>query len=128
MGGGIFLKEFMEKIYIKGLQVRTIIGINNYEREEKQDILIDIVLWANLKSAMEFDDINKTVDYKALKKKILSKVENSSFYLIETLANYIAKLCFEDEKIIKAKVRVEKPGALRFAKTVGVEVILKRDE
>lgn len=128
MEGGTFLKESMEKIYIKGLQIRTIIGINRHEREEKQDVLIDIILWANLKKAMDSDNINDTIDYKALKKKIMGKLENSSFYLIEALANYIAKLCLEEKKVEKVKVRVEKPGALTFAKTVGVEVILKRDE
>mgnify|MGYP005853353085 CR=1 FL=1 len=117
----------MEKIYIKNLQLKTIIGINREERKKKQDVLIDIILWANLKKAMGSDDINDTIDYKALKKKIINKLENSSFYLIEALANYVAKLCLEEEKVKKVKVRLEKPGALTFAKTVGVEITLKRN-
>ncbi len=116
----------LEKIYIKGLLLRTIIGTNDIERVEKQDVLIDITLWADLKKAMESDSIEDTVDYKILKKKIISEVENSSFFLIEALAYKIAKICLEDEKVIKVQVNLEKPGALRFAKTVGVEIILNR--
>jgi len=117
----------LEKIYIKGLLLRTIIGTNDNERVEKQDVLIDITLWADLKKAMESDSIDDTINYKKLKKKIIKKVESSSFYLIEALANKVAKLCLEEEKVLKVKVRLEKPGALRFAKTVGVEVVLKKE-
>jgi FolB domain-containing protein len=122
MEGGI-----LEKIYIKGLLLRTIIGTNDNERVEKQDVLIDITLWADLKKAMESDSIDDTINYKKLKKKIIKEVESSSFYLIEALANKVAKLCLEEEKVLKVKVRLEKPGALRFAKTVGFEVILKKE-
>jgi len=118
----------LEKIYIKGLLLRTIIGTNDNERVEKQDVLIDITLWADLKKAMESDSIDDTINYKKLKKKIIKEVESSSFYLIEALANKVAKLCLEEEKVLKVKVRLEKPGALRFAKTVGFEVILKKEE
>lgn len=116
----------MEKLYIKGLYLRTIIGTNPHEREEKQDVLIDITLWADLKKAMESDSIEDTIDYKKLKKKIIKYVENSSHYLIESLAFEIGKICLEEERVKKVTVSLEKPGALRFAKTVGVEVFLEK--
>lgn len=119
-------EDILEKIYIKELLLRTIIGTNDNERVEKQDVLIDIILWADLKKAMESDSIEDTIDYKALKKKIISEVESSSFHLIEALAYKIARICLENEKVIKVQVNLEKPNALRFAKTVGVEITLKK--
>ncbi|MEJ5166112.1 MAG: dihydroneopterin aldolase [Thermoanaerobaculia bacterium] len=116
----------MEKLYIKGLALRTIIGTNAHEREEKQDVLIDITLWADLKKAMESDSLGDTIDYKKLKKKIIEFVEKSSFNLIEALAWGIAKICLAEEKVKKVQVCLEKPGALRFAKTVGVEITLEK--
>lgn len=116
----------LEKLYIKGLALRTIIGTNSHEREERQDVLIDITLWADLKKAMESDCIEDTIDYKKLKKKIIEFVEKSSFYLIESLAYGIAKICLAEEKVKKVSVSLEKPGALRFAKTVGIEVTLEK--
>lgn len=116
----------LEKLYIKGLALRTIIGTNANERQEKQDVLIDIALWADLKKAMQTDKIEETIDYKRLKKNIIKFVENSSFYLIETLAWEIAKICLLEKKVKKVTVCLEKPGALRFAKTVGVEVTLEK--
>lgn len=116
----------LEKIFIKGLNLRTIIGTNPEERIEKQDISIDITLWLNLKDAIEKDDLSLTLNYKKLKKKIIDMVERSSYHLIEALAYNIGKICLEEEKVMKVKVKVEKPGALRYAKVVGVEIELKR--
>lgn len=121
-------EDILEKLYIKDLILRTIIGTNKNEREEKQEISIDIALWADLKKAMENDSIKDTIDYKELKKKIIKEVEASSFHLIEALAYHIAKLCISEEKVLKVKVKLEKPGALRFAKTVGVELVLNKKE
>ncbi len=117
----------MEKIYIEGLLLRTIIGIHPHEREEKQDIIVSLEIWADLKKAMEDDSIEDTIDYRALKKNIIKEVEKTNFYLIEALANFIGNLVLKEEKVLKVKVKVEKPGALRFAKTVGVEIFKEKN-
>ncbi|HXX86919.1 MAG TPA: dihydroneopterin aldolase [Candidatus Acidoferrum sp.] len=117
----------LDKILIKGLRVRCIIGINEFERREKQDVMINVAIWADLAEATEADDVAKTVDYKEINKGILNLVENSEFFLVETLAEKIAHFCLAHKRIRKVKVTVEKPGALRFARSVGVEIIRKKD-
>lgn len=115
------------KILIKDLFLRCIIGVNEFERKDKQDVLISVAIWTNLAQAVETDDIDKAVDYKEINKNVISLVENSKFFLIETLAEKIATVCLQNERVRKVKVTVEKPGALRFARSVGVEIIRKRN-
>lgn len=110
------------KIIIRDLRLRGIIGINDWERNEKQDILINVDLHIDLTKAGNTDNIDDTLNYRSLTKEIISLVENSSYYLVEKLANSIVTLCLKDQRVEKAKVRVEKPMALRFAKSVGVEI------
>lgn len=115
------------KILIKDLFLRCIIGVNEFERKDKQDVLISVAIWTNLAQAVETDDIDKAVDYKEINKNVISLVENSKFFLIESLAEKIATVCLQNERVRKVKVTVEKPGALRFARSVGVEIIRKRN-
>ena len=119
--------EYFNKILIKDLLLRCIIGVNESERREKQDVLINAIIWSDLQEAIQTDDIHKTVDYKAINKSIITLVENSSFFLIETLAEKIADLCLQHEKVQRVKIIVEKPNALRFTKSVGVEIVRQRD-
>lgn len=116
----------MDKIYIKDLMIRTIIGTREDERLNKQDVVINIVLWAELGKAGKSDAIGDTVNYRTINKKIVSMAESSQYHLVEALADRIADLCLEDEAVHKVEVRVEKPGALRFARSVGVEITRER--
>ncbi len=116
-----------DKILIRDLLIRGIIGINDWEREKKQDILINITLEADCRPAGRSDDFHEAVDYRALTKKVLALVEDSAFFLVEKLAEEIASICLEDARIEVARVRVEKPGALRFSQSVGVEVERRRE-
>jgi len=120
------LESTPDIIRITDLQIRCIIGINPEEREQKQDVIFNIALYANTQKAGQTDDINDTVNYKILKKKILSMTEGSSYYLIERLAEEAAAICFTDPKVDAVSVRVDKPGALRFAKSVSVEITRTR--
>ena len=120
-------EEVTDKILIKDLLLRCIIGINDIERKEKQDVVINLVIWSDLSKAAKSDDIRKTIDYKTITKDIISFVEKSEFFLVETLAEKIAQVCLRHDKVDKVKVTVEKPGALRFARSVGVEIVRKRD-
>lgn len=117
----------MDKILIKDLRLRCIIGIDEFERREKQDVTINVVIWSNLTEAAKTDDVRKTVDYKVITKHIIKLVESSEFRLVETLAEKVAESCLEHERVKKVKITVEKPGALRFARNVGVSILRKRD-
>jgi FolB domain-containing protein len=116
----------MDKIIIKDLSTRCIIGVNEDERREKQDILIQIILWADLGRAARSDRFEDTVDYRAVKKKVLALVEDSACFLVEALAERIAGICLESAGVEIVQVTVEKPSALRFARSVGVEIVRKR--
>jgi FolB domain-containing protein len=111
-----------DRIIIKDLLLRGIIGINDWEREKRQDILINITLSGDLQAAGESDKIEDAINYRTITKKIIEHVEESARYTVEALAADIVRLCLSAEGVQRAKVRVEKPGALRFAKSVGVEI------
>jgi FolB domain-containing protein len=114
--------ERLDKIHIRDLLLRCIIGVYDSERENKQDILINVILYADLNKACKTDNIDDTVDYKVIKKKIVNMVEASSFNLIERLAEKVADICLENHKVRKVNVIVDKAGALRFAKSVAIEI------
>lgn len=118
----------LDRILIKDLLVRCIIGVNELERREKQDIIINVTIWADLTEAIETDDVRRTIDYKDVNKSIIKLVEDSKFFLIETLAEKVAQLCLQHERVAKVKVTIEKLGALRFARSVGVEIIRERTQ
>jgi FolB domain-containing protein len=111
-----------DKILIRDLLIRGIIGIHDWEREKKQDILINVEMEADCRPAGISDDFQDAVDYRAVTKSIISLVEDSSFFLVEKMAEEIAALCLENPKVSLARVRVEKPGAVRFSRSVGIEV------
>jgi FolB domain-containing protein len=112
----------MDKILIKDLLARCIIGINDEERRDKQDVIINITLTADLKKACKTDRFDDTVDYRFIKKMIFNMVESSQFFLIEALAENITSLCLDVSGVTGVLVSVEKPSALRFARSVGVEI------
>lgn len=118
----------MDKTFIKDLLVRGIIGIRDWEREKVQDILINITVFSDTHQAAETDDIAYCVDYSTLAKKVQTHAETAARLTVEALANDLAKICLQEDKVQKVIVRVEKPGAVRFAKSVGVEIERKRNE
>ena len=112
----------MDKLYIKKLEVETIIGIREKEREIPQRIRIDIELSADLRKPCANDDIEETVDYSLVHKKVKQKAETGRFFLIEKLAEEIADLCLHTDNVQKVKVRVEKPDVYDDTESVGVEI------
>lgn len=116
----------MDRIIISDLLVRCIIGVNEDERREKQDVLINLILFADLGKPGRSDRLEDSIDYKTVKKKILKAVEDSRFHLIEALAERVAGICLENQMVSKVQVKVEKPSALRFARSVGVEIMRER--
>lgn len=111
-----------DRIYIRDLQLRCIVGIFEEERRALQDVVINIVLEADLRRAGASDRIEDTIDYKNVKKEVVELVETSDYFLIERLAEAIAEICLRPEGVRRVIVTVDKPGALRFARSVAVEI------
>lgn len=111
-----------DQILIKDLLLRGVIGVNDWEREKRQDILINITIFGDLHKAGQSDGIEDTINYRTITKKVIRFVETQKPFTVEALAAQIARLCFETPGVERARVRVEKPGALRFARSVGVEI------
>jgi dihydroneopterin aldolase len=118
----------LDRIVIEGLRFHCIIGINDWERVAKQVIQIDLVLHADLSKAAASDDIADTVNYRTISQQVSEFVENSSFGLVEKLADGVAKLCLADERVKRVDVKLRKPGALRLADSVGLEITRFRPE
>ncbi|MFB3896736.1 MAG: dihydroneopterin aldolase [bacterium] len=116
----------MDRIIISDLGLRCIIGIYPEERHEKQDVIINISMSADLSKPGITDKFEDTIDYKSIKKRIVSLVESSQFFLIEALAEAISGICLEHPLVKQVLVRVDKPGALRFARSAGVEITRDR--
>jgi dihydroneopterin aldolase/D-erythro-7,8-dihydroneopterin triphosphate epimerase len=115
-----------DRIFIRDLAIRCIVGIDEQERREKQDVLVHITMHVDLRKAGRTDALEDTIDYRALKKRILERAGQSQFHLVEALAQSVAEECLRDERVERVEVAVEKPGALRFARTVGVEIVRSR--
>jgi len=121
-------KSALDQILIRDLQFRCVIGVGREERREKQDVLAQITLHMDLHKAGKTDAIEDTLDYRGLKKEILAMTEVSQFHLIEALAQRMADICLAHEKVDRVEIVVEKPGALRFARTVSVRIVRGRDK
>lgn len=116
-----------DRIEIKDLLLRAIIGVNADERHARQDVLINLTLFTDTRTAGRSDDLSETVDYRALTKRVIALVEASRYLLVEKLAAEVADLCLEASRVERVRVTVEKPGALRFARSVGVTIERERD-
>jgi dihydroneopterin aldolase/D-erythro-7,8-dihydroneopterin triphosphate epimerase len=112
----------MDRIHIRDLTLRTYVGIDPEEQEKKQEVTLNITLFADLKKAGRTDDIADTVNYRSIKKQIVETVESSRFSLIERLAEAVSEIVLKDSRVRKAEVTVDKPGALRFARSVAVTI------
>lgn len=115
-----------DRIRIEDLLLRCIIGVNDWEREQKQDVVISITLHADIRAAGQSDQIDDTVNYRSLTKRVIEHVEASSYSLVEALAEAIAGICLSDRRVLRVEVSVGKPGALRFARSVGVTITRAR--
>ncbi len=121
-------EQKLDRIYIRDLQTRCIVGIYEEERHAKQDVIINVMLEADYRAACHSDRLEDTVDYKGIKKKILEMVEDSTFFLIERLAEEVAQICLESPAVARAHITVDKPGALRFARSVAVEITREQSD
>ncbi len=110
----------MDIIFLGGLEIETIIGIFDWERETKQKIILDIEMAFDIKKAAQSDDIEDTLDYKAVSKNVIAFVEGSSFFLVEKLAEEITQLILNDFSVPWVKLTLNKKGAISGASDVGI--------
>ncbi len=112
----------MDRIVINDLLVRCVLGVDDEERRELQDVLITVALHADLRRAGQSDRLEDAVDYRRIKKEILAAADGSRYRLVEALAEKIAALCLAHPGVEQVEVTVEKPGSLRFARSAAIEI------
>ena len=118
----------MDKVIIKDLLARGIIGVHDWERTRPQNILINITIFTDTRRAAQTDSLDDCINYSTMSKKLLAHAESVNRLTVEALANDLARICLEEDGVQKVIVRVEKPGAVRFSESVGVEIERSRDE
>ncbi|NIM27379.1 MAG: dihydroneopterin aldolase [Gammaproteobacteria bacterium] len=116
----------MDIIYISDLRIETVIGIFDWERKIKQTVILDIEMAGDCRRAAERDDVADTLNYKSVAKRLIEFVGNSEYQLVETLAERCAEVVMKEYDVPWVKLRVNKQGALRGARDVGV--IIERGE
>jgi dihydroneopterin aldolase len=112
-------------VYIRNLEIETVIGIYDWERKIRQKVSIDLDMAFDISKAASSDTIEDTLNYKAVAKRLISFVEASEFQLIETLAEEIASIVLNEFKVSRLKLTLGKPGAVTGARDVGV--IIERE-
>ena len=117
----------MDKVLINDLVVRGIIGVNGWERELPQEIVVNIVLFTDTGRAGTTDDIADCVNYQTVADEVVAHASTAGRFTVEALAADIARIALRGPGVLKARVRVEKPGAVRFSRSVGVEIERGRD-
>ena len=109
-------------VTVRDLSVRAIIGIFDFERSARQEVLLNYAIETSIADAAASDAIDDALDYKTVTKRVIAFVESSSFFLVETLVERVAALILEEPRALAVTVSVEKPGALRHARSVGVRI------
>ena len=112
----------MDKVYIRNLKAKATIGVFEWERQIRQNVLLDIDMRADVPTAAASDSIDATIDYKAVSKRVLALVEGSQYQLVETLAEEVARLVRDEFSVSWVRVRIAKPFAVRAAQEVGVVI------
>ena len=115
----------MDRIFLSEMKIETTVGIWEWEKRIKQQVIIDIEMSADIKKAAATDQIEDTLNYKAVAKSVRKLVEESSFQLVETMAEKISELVIGEHNVSWVRVKVNKPGAIRGSKGVGI--IIERD-
>lgn len=112
----------MDKIFLSALTVECIVGIWEWERRVKQKVILDLEMATDIRRAATSDHIDDTIDYKKVAKRLLAFVGESHFNLVETLAEHIARVVVTEFGVGWVKVRLNKQGAIRGARDVGIEI------
>jgi FolB domain-containing protein len=118
----------MDQIFLTNLSARGVIGVYDWERDEPQEIRLNVTLFTDLRRAGQSDDVADSIDYHALGNRLLAYVAEARPLTVEALASVLARLCLEDPRVERVRLRVEKPAAVRFAQSVGVEIERTRQD
>ena len=110
----------MDIVFIRDLQIETVIGIYDWERKVRQFISLDIEMAADIKKAAVSDNIEDTLSYKTVAKRLISFVEKSEYELVEALAEKICEIILDEFEVPWVRLTLNKPGAVRGSKSVGV--------
>ena len=111
-----------DRIFLRGLTAECVIGFIDWERRVKQTVVVDLELPVDCRQAAVTDDVNDTVDYKKVSKRVLAFIEASEFKLVETLAQRLAMLILEEFALEWIRLSINKPGAIRNSRDVGVAI------
>ncbi|MDE2450412.1 MAG: dihydroneopterin aldolase [Gammaproteobacteria bacterium] len=111
-----------DRIFLRGLTAQCIIGFIDWERRVKQTVVVDLELPVDCRRASVTDDVGDTVDYKRVAKRVLAYIEASEFKLVETLAHRLALLLLEEFALEWVRISLNKPGAIRNSRDVGVVI------
>jgi 7,8-dihydroneopterin aldolase/epimerase/oxygenase len=112
----------MDKIFLTQLSIECIVGIWDWERRVKQTVVIDVEMAADIRKAAASDSIEDTIDYKRVAKRLIAFVGESQYQLVETLTEQIARVIVTEFGVTWVKVRLNKRGAIRGARDVGIEI------
>jgi dihydroneopterin aldolase len=121
-------KAMADTIFLRDLRVDTVVGIWDWERQIRQTVSIDLEMACDVRRAAATDDIENTLNYKAVAKRVQQFVGDSSFRLVETMAEKVAALILDEFSVPWVQVRINKPGAIRGARDVGVMIHRSRSE
>ncbi|HST44310.1 MAG TPA: dihydroneopterin aldolase [Luteimonas sp.] len=116
----------MDKVFIEGLEIETLIGIYDWERRIRQPLVFDLEMGYDNRRPAATDSIADTLDYKAVSKRLVEYVSASSFGLVETLAERCAEIVLGEFEVAWLRLRLAKPGAVRGARSVGVVIERER--
>src|SRR6201992_2993125 len=122
------LASLTYKIFIHALKTETIVGIFDWERQVKQTVVLDIEFSADIRKAALTDSIDDTLNYKGVAKRVLGFIEESSFHLVETLAEGVARLILEEFGVTSVRIVLSKPGAVRNSRDVGIVIERARED
>lgn len=110
----------MDKIFLSGLKVDCIVGVWAWERQVRQTVVLDVEMAVDIRKAAASDKLEDTLDYKNVSKRLLSFIGDSQFQLVETLTERVAEIIIKEFKVSWVKVRLNKQGALRGSRDVGI--------
>ncbi len=116
----------MDIVYIRDLKIETVIGVNDWEREVRQTVSLDLEMATDIHAAADTDDIADTIDYKAVAKRLIDFVEGTDFQLVESIAERVSDIIREEFGVSWVRLRVSKPGAVTGAQDVGI--VIERGE
>ena len=118
----------MDTIFLSGLTTECIIGIWDWERRVRQKVVVDVEMATDIRRAASTDSIHDTLDYKRVAKRLLQFIGESEFQLVETLTERIAEIVIREFGVPWVRVRLNKQGAIRGARDVGVQVERRRED